>query len=89
MTLRPPEFALDLDELATVARSAGGRARVLLLNSPHNPTGRVLSRAELEAIAAVCIEHDLICISDEVYEHLVFDGEHVPRRRCPGWPNGR
>jgi N-succinyldiaminopimelate aminotransferase len=87
VTLRPPDFALDLDELRAVARGAGGaggRARVLLLNSPHNPTGRVLSRTELEAIAAVCIKHDLICISDEVYEHLVFDGEHVPPASLPG-----
>jgi N-succinyldiaminopimelate aminotransferase len=78
VTLRPPDFALDVDALRAVAQSARGRARVLLLNSPHNPTGRVLNRHELDAIAAVCCEHDLICISDEVYEHLVFDGEHVP-----------
>jgi N-succinyldiaminopimelate aminotransferase len=51
---------------------------VLLLNSPHNPTGRVLSRAELERLAAACREHDLIAITDEVYEHLVYEGEHVP-----------
>ena len=60
------------------------RTRVLLLNTPHNPTGRVLDRAELEAIAAVCRERDLIAISDEVYEHLVFDGEHVPLATLPG-----
>jgi N-succinyldiaminopimelate aminotransferase len=82
VTLRPPDFALDIDELRAAA--GGGRARVLLLNSPHNPTGRVLSRTELDAIAAVCVEHDLICISDEVYEHLVFDGEHVPPATLPG-----
>jgi N-succinyldiaminopimelate aminotransferase len=82
VTLRPPDFALDIDELRAVAR--GGRARVLLLNSPHNPTGRVLSRAELDAIAEVCCEHDLVCISDEVYEHLVFDGQHVPPASLPG-----
>jgi N-succinyldiaminopimelate aminotransferase len=75
VTLRPPEFALDVDALHV---AAGPRARVLLLNTPHNPTGRVLSRGELEAIARVCIEHDLVCVSDEVYEHLVYDGEHVP-----------
>ena len=57
---------------------------MLLLNTPHNPSGRVLDRAELEAIAAVCIEHDLVAISDEVYEHLVFDGEHVPLATLPG-----
>jgi N-succinyldiaminopimelate aminotransferase len=82
VTLRPPDFALDVDALRAAA--GGGRARVLLLNSPHNPTGRVLSRAELDAIAAVCIEHDLTCISDEVYEHLVFDGQHVPPASLPG-----
>ena len=50
---------------------------MLLLNTPHNPTGRVLSRAELELIAAVCVEHDLIGVTDEVYEHLVYEGEHM------------
>ncbi len=81
VTLRPPEFALDVDALRA---AIGPRAKVLLLNSPHNPTGRVLSRAELDLIAAACIEHDLICISDEVYEHLVFDGEHIPPSTLPG-----
>jgi|SRR5579859_1107623 len=75
VTLRPPAFALEEDELRA---AIGPRARVLLLNSPHNPTGRVLTAAELQAIARACIEHDLICISDEVYEHLVYDGRHVP-----------
>ncbi len=81
VTLRPPEFALDIDALQA---AAGPRARVLLLNTPHNPTGRVLGRGELEAIAHVCIEHDLVCVSDEVYEHLVYDGEHVPIATFPG-----
>ena len=57
---------------------------MLLLNTPHNPTGRVLSRAELELIAAACVEHDLICVTDEVYEHLVYDGEHIPIATLPG-----
>ena len=80
VTLRPPDFAVDLDALAGAARGA----RMLLLNSPHNPTGRVLTRAELEAIARVCVEHDLIAVTDEVYEHLVFDGEHIPLATLPG-----
>ena len=82
VTLRPPDFALDLDELAAAAR--GGRVRMLLLNSPHNPTGRVLTRPELEAVARVCVEHDLVAVTDEVYEHLVYDGAHVPLATLPG-----
>jgi N-succinyldiaminopimelate aminotransferase len=81
VTLRPPEFAVDPDALDA---AIGPRARLLLLNSPHNPTGRVLGRDELELIAAACIEHDLICLTDEVYEHLVYDGEHVPIATLPG-----
>ena len=80
VTMRAPDFAVDLDALERAARGA----RMLLLNSPHNPTGRVLSRAELEAIARVCVEHDLIAVTDEVYEHLVFDGEHVPLATLEG-----
>jgi N-succinyldiaminopimelate aminotransferase len=81
VTLRPPDFALDGDELRA---AIGPRARVLLVNSPHNPTGRVLSREELGLIAEACVEHDLVCISDEVYEHLVYDGEHIPPATLPG-----
>ena len=73
VTLRPPDFGLDLDALAAAAPGA----RMLVLNSPHNPTGRVLSRAELEGVARVCIDNDLIAVTDEVYEHLVYEGEHV------------
>jgi N-succinyldiaminopimelate aminotransferase len=73
--LHPPGWTLDPDELAAAVTR---RTRLLLLNTPHNPTGRVLSRAELEAVADVCRERDLIAVTDEVYEHLVFDGEHVP-----------
>ena len=78
--MRPPGFAVDVDALERAARGA----RMLLLNSPHNPTGRVLSRSELESIARVCVEHDLIAVTDEVYEHLVFDGEHIPLATLPG-----
>jgi N-succinyldiaminopimelate aminotransferase len=82
VTLRPPAFALDLDELTVAA--GGDRVRMLLLNSPHNPTGRVLTRPELEAVARACVEHDLVAVTDEVYEHLVYDGEHVPLATLPG-----
>jgi N-succinyldiaminopimelate aminotransferase len=84
VTLRPPDFALDGDALRAAVESGRGRVRAMLINTPHNPTGRVLSRAELEMLAETCIEHDLVCISDEVYEHLVFDGEHIPPATLPG-----
>ena len=79
--LTPPAWRFDAEQLAAAITP---RTRVLLLNSPHNPTGRVLDRAELEQIAAACVEHDLTAISDEVYEHLVFEGEHVPLATLPG-----
>jgi N-succinyldiaminopimelate aminotransferase len=60
------------------------RTRMILLNSPHNPTGAVLSRAELQAVADLAIEHDLVVVSDEVYEHLVYDGAHIPIATLPG-----
>ncbi len=81
VTLRPPDFEVSAE---AVHDAIGPRARVLLLNSPHNPTGRVLTRDELELIAAACLEHDLICVTDEVYEHLVYDGEHIPMATFPG-----
>ncbi|HZE04869.1 MAG TPA: aminotransferase class I/II-fold pyridoxal phosphate-dependent enzyme, partial [Solirubrobacteraceae bacterium] len=84
VTLRAPDFRLDETALGAAIDGAGGRARALLLNTPHNPTGRVLDRDELALIAAACTEHDLVCISDEVYEHLVFDGEHIPVATLPG-----
>jgi N-succinyldiaminopimelate aminotransferase len=84
VTLRPPEFALDAGALGAAIEGGRGRVRMVLVNTPHNPTGRVLRRDELELIAAACIEHDLVCVTDEVYEHLVFDGEHIPVATLPG-----
>jgi N-succinyldiaminopimelate aminotransferase len=82
VTLRAPDFRLDADELRA---AVGPRTRFLLLNSPHNPTGTVLTRAELEAVADVAQEHDLVVITDEVYEHLTFDDHaHVPLATLPG-----
>ncbi len=82
VTLRSPDFRLDVDELRA---AVGPRTRFVLLNSPHNPTGTVLDRDELQAVADVAIEHDLVVITDEVYEHLVFDShEHVPLATLPG-----
>jgi N-succinyldiaminopimelate aminotransferase len=82
VTLRAPDFRLPVDELRAAVTP---RTTAILLNSPHNPTGSVLRREELEAIAAVAIEHDLVVISDEVYEHLTFDGlRHIPIATLPG-----
>jgi N-succinyldiaminopimelate aminotransferase len=74
-------WSLDLDRLAAAFSE---RTRVLLLNSPHNPTGLVLSTAELDRIAALCVAHDVVAVTDEVYEHLVYEGEHVPLATRPG-----
>jgi N-succinyldiaminopimelate aminotransferase len=75
LTLRPPFFRPDLAELeAKVTKNT----RLLLINSPHNPTGMVLTRDETEAIAGIARRHDLLVVTDEVYEHLTFDREHVP-----------
>ncbi|MFC9257319.1 pyridoxal phosphate-dependent aminotransferase [Amycolatopsis thailandensis] len=79
---RDGRFALDVEGLRAAVT---GRTRAILINSPHNPTGTVFTRAELEAVAALCVEHDLIAITDEVYEHLVFDdAEHFPLATFPG-----
>jgi N-succinyldiaminopimelate aminotransferase len=82
VTLRAPDFRLPVDELRA---AVSPRTTAILLNSPQNPTGTVLRREELDAIAAVAIEHDLVVISDEVYEHLTFDGiPHIPITTLPG-----
>lgn len=82
VTLRAPDFRLDADELAAAVTD---RTRLILLNSPHNPTGAVLTEAELRAVARVAVEHDLIVVTDEVYEHLTFDDRpHVPLATLPG-----
>ncbi|MFF8409794.1 pyridoxal phosphate-dependent aminotransferase [Streptomyces omiyaensis] len=84
VTLRPHEgrYVLDLDELRAAVTP---RTRLILLNTPHNPTGTVLTRAELTAVAELAVERDLLVVTDEVYEHLVFDdAEHLPIASLPG-----
>jgi N-succinyldiaminopimelate aminotransferase len=87
VTLRPhfdggARFRLDLDELRAAVTD---RTRLLLINTPHNPTGTVLTREELTAIAELAVERDLLVVTDEVYEHLVFDeAEHLPLATFPG-----
>ncbi|HVQ87347.1 MAG TPA: pyridoxal phosphate-dependent aminotransferase [Actinomycetes bacterium] len=79
--LDSPDFRLDE---ARLRAAVSPKTKLILLNSPHNPTGAVLSMAELEAVAKIAIEHDLLVVSDEVYEHLAFDEPHIPIATLPG-----
>lgn len=81
VTLRPPHYRFDPDELVA---AIGPRTRMIVVNSPHNPTGKVFDREELELIAELCRRHDLLAVTDEVYEHLAYDGEHIPLVSLPG-----
>ncbi|MEP6781551.1 MAG: aminotransferase class I/II-fold pyridoxal phosphate-dependent enzyme [Gemmatimonadaceae bacterium] len=76
-----PNWTFDL---AALKKSITKRTRALVLNSPHNPTGHVFTRDELAAIAELCIEHDIMVITDEPYEHIIFTGEHIPMASMPG-----
>jgi len=81
VTLRPPDFALDLDELRA---AFSPRTQAIVVNNPHNPTGRVFSTAELRTIADLCQEYDAIAISDEVYEEMTFEVPHQRLARVEG-----
>lgn len=81
VTLRGPEFRIDEADLRA---AVGPRTRAILVNTPHNPTGRVLGQEEMEAIAGLCREHDLLAITDEVYERIVYDGTHIRMATLPG-----
>jgi len=82
VALRPPEWRWDPTELR---RAFGPRTRAVILNTPHNPTGKVFAREELEELAALCREHDAVVITDEVYSEITFDGAaHVPMATLPG-----
>lgn len=80
--LHPPTWTFDADELRSAFTS---KTRAIILNTPHNPTGRVFTRQELTLITELCIEHDVTVISDEVYEHLLFENaKHIPIATLPG-----
>ena len=74
-------FRLDIDRLTD---AFGPRTRAIVLNSPNNPTGTLLSGAELEAVAELCRRHDVLAVTDEIYEHIVYEGEHIPIATLPG-----
>jgi len=80
--LRPPDWAFDPTELRA---AFGARTRAVVINTPNNPTGKVFNREELSAIAQLCLEHDAVAITDEIYEHITYDGaSHVPIATLPG-----
>lgn len=81
VALHPPAWTFDPDELRS---AVSARTRAIVLTNPHNPTGRVFSSDELEAIAAVCREHDLLALTDEIYEHIVYEGRHRFLATLPG-----
>jgi aspartate/methionine/tyrosine aminotransferase len=81
VTLHEPDWSIDPDELRA---AFGPRTRGIVVNSPHNPTGKVFSRSELELIADLCLEFDALAFTDDIYEHIVFDGEHIPLATLPG-----
>ena len=82
VSLNPPEFSFDRAELAA---SFNDKTRAIIINSPNNPTGRVFSRSDLEFIAELCQKHDVLAITDEIYEHILYDGaEHIPLWTLPG-----
>jgi aspartate/methionine/tyrosine aminotransferase len=80
--LRPPDWTFDPDELR---RAFSAKTKAIILNSPNNPTGKVFTRAELQAIADLCQEFDALAITDEIYEHIIYDGaSHFPIATLPG-----
>ncbi|MCY3611645.1 MAG: aminotransferase class I/II-fold pyridoxal phosphate-dependent enzyme [Gemmatimonadetes bacterium] len=76
-----PEFRLDPDRLR---RAISPRTRAIVINTPNNPSGRVFDDEEMEAVAELCVENDLLAITDEIYEHIVYEGTHVPMATLPG-----
>jgi aspartate/methionine/tyrosine aminotransferase len=81
VALRPPHWDFDAGELAAAFNE---RTRAIVVNTPHNPSGKVFSGEELELIGRLCIEHDAIAITDEIYEHLVYRGRHLSIATLPG-----
>ena len=81
VTLHAPDWSIDEAELRA---AFSDRTRAIIVNTPHNPTGKVFTRAELDLISELCQTHDALCLTDEIYEHIVYDVEHVPPATVPG-----
>ena len=81
LRLDPPHFRIEAERLRALVTPA---TRAVVVNTPNNPTGRVLDATELEAVASVCREHDLLAFTDEIYEHILYEGRHVPLAALEG-----
>ena len=81
LPLEPPDYGLDTDRLASLVNS---KTKAIVINTPNNPTGRVFTRTELEAVADICRKHDVLAITDEIYEHIYYEGEHIPMATLDG-----
>jgi len=81
VTLHEPDWSIDPDELRAAVTA---RTRAIVVNTPHNPTGKVFRQDELELVADLCREHDLIALTDDIYEHIVYEGAHIPLATLPG-----
>ena len=81
LTLEAPNYELDVDRLRSLITP---RTRAIVVNTPNNPTGRVFNREEMEALASICVEHDLLAITDEIYEKILYEGEHIPLAAMDG-----
>jgi aspartate/methionine/tyrosine aminotransferase len=81
VALRPPDWSFDVEELRNAFNE---RTRAIVVNTPHNPTGKVYRHEELQLIAELCQRHDALAITDEIYEHMVFEGEHLSIATLPG-----
>ena len=79
--LDPPGFRLDPDRLRSAVSE---RTRAIVINTPNNPSGRVFDHDEMSAVAEICVEHDILAITDEIYEHIIYEGEHIPLAKLPG-----
>ncbi len=84
LPLEPPDYRLERDRLAAVVTP---RTRAIVVNTPNNPTGRVFDREELQTVADICLEHDILAITDEIYEHIYYEGEHIPLATLDGMAN--
>ncbi|XP_028775007.1 uncharacterized protein LOC114731916 [Neltuma alba] len=81
ITLRPPDFAVPMEELKSAISK---NTRAIMINTPHNPTGKMFTREELQTIASLCIENDVLVFTDEVYDKLAFDMDHISMASLPG-----